>query len=252
MTIQYCSDLHLEFHDNELFLHAFPIIPSAEILILAGDIVPFYKMHHFEKFFDKLAVQFKKVYWLPGNHEYYQGNVAMDRGTRHDQIRKNIFIVNNYTVETSNKRIIFSTLWSKISPEKQQFVSTRVSDFFEISYNESSFTPHHFNALHNDCLTYLTNQLETPSTHQTIVVTHHVPTFKNYPSEYEGSMLSEIFTVELKELILRFKPAYWIYGHHHSNVPDFMIGQTRLCTNQLGYVKYREYKGYKRDKVLAN
>jgi len=37
MKIQYCSDLHLEFWDNEFFLKHNPLIPCGEILLLAGD-----------------------------------------------------------------------------------------------------------------------------------------------------------------------------------------------------------------------
>ena len=38
MKIQYMSDLHLEFHENSMFLKQNEIPVTGEVLVLAGDI----------------------------------------------------------------------------------------------------------------------------------------------------------------------------------------------------------------------
>ena len=77
-----------------------------------------------------------------------------------------------------------------------------------------------------------------------VIVTHHVPTFRNYPEKYKDSFINEAFAVELLDFIRTFAPDYWIYGHTHGNTPNFEIGNTKLRTNQLGYVKYEEQEDF--------
>jgi hypothetical protein len=81
-----------------------------------------------------------------------------------------------------------------------------------------------------------------------VEVTHHVPTYINYPLKYKDSVLNDAFAVELSDLIEATAPDYWIYGHTHFNTPDFEIGETRLLTNQMGYLKYEEQSGYRSDR----
>ena len=80
-----------------------------------------------------------------------------------------------------------------------------------------------------------------------VVVSHHVPTFLNYPEEHKQSKVNQGFATELYDLIHDSSIDYWIYGHHHSNIPEFEINGTKLITNQLGYVKYKKNKTYRND-----
>jgi Icc-related predicted phosphoesterase len=62
MKIQYCSDLHLEFAENKKYLLENPIKPEGDILVLAGDIVPFKVMDEHNDFWDYLSSNFKYTY----------------------------------------------------------------------------------------------------------------------------------------------------------------------------------------------
>lgn len=250
MKIQYCSDLHLEFRENKNFLAKNPIKPSGEILLLAGDIIPFAQIDSHNDFFDFVSDNFEMVFWVPGNHEYYHYDLDDVKSPLYEKIRKNVFLANNQIIPYKGFNLILSTMWSSISPQNEWVVQQSVSDFFLINSQGKKITPAIFNSLHQTDYTFLKNALNTTDSKINIVVTHHVPTFLNYPKQYKNSSINEAFAVELYDFIASSNATYWIYGHHHTNIPTFTIGNTIMLTNQLGYVKQEEQKGFKTDSII--
>lgn len=250
MVIQYASDLHLEFTQNREFMKATPLQPKGDVLLLAGDIVPFAVMNKHTDFFKYVSDHFKTTYWIPGNHEYYYYDAAKKCGTINEKIRDNVFLVNNTSVKHENIQFIFSTLWSKIRPEHQWEVEKGMSDFQVIKYNGYRFSSEHFNQLHEESLLFIQQELKQNNTEKSVIVSHHVPTFLNYPEQYKGDALNDAFAVELFDMIENSNINYWIYGHHHQNTPDFKIGNTQMLTNQLGYVQYNEHSLFNTNKTI--
>lgn len=249
MTIQYCSDLHLEQPENAKWLKANPLKPVAEVLILAGDIVPFVEMDQYQAFFDYCSDHFKTTYWLPGNHEYFGGDITNRSGSFRESIRPNVILLNNQVEQLEKLTLIFSTLWSHITAAAEWEVARVVTDFRSITYEGERFRPLHSNQLHRECRQFIDSAV-AKATSSRIVVTHHVPTFMHYPKQFNGSSVNEAFATELFEYIESSLIAAWIYGHHHQNTPVFRIGNTRMLTNQLGYVRKREYYGFRDDAVV--
>jgi len=250
MKLQYASDLHLEFPENKNFLKVKPIKPVGEILVLAGDIVPFRLIGEHSDFFDYLSANFKMTYWIPGNHEYYHSDINERSGYLNEKIRDNVFLVNNTSTVTGNVNLVFSTLWTRISPRYQLEIMLGYSDFHTIKDKGVLLNISQYNILHDQCYNFLREQLTCVKSGKLIVVTHHMPTFLNYPEEFKGSAFNEAFAVELSDLIENTGPDYWIFGHEHVKRHDFEIGKTRLTANQLGYVIYNEQKGFDEGKVI--
>lgn len=250
MKIQYASDLHIEFPENKHFLKKKPLLPKGDILILAGDIVPFSTISKHNDFFNYLSDSFETTYWIPGNHEYYRFDISKKPDPLNEQIRSNVILVNNVALEQKGVQFVFSTLWSNINPAIQWQIERAMNDFHLIRYKGYRFSSTRFTQLHLQSLKFIQKELIKKKEGETVVATHHVPTFLNYPEQYKGDNLNEAFAVELFDYIETNGPDYWIYGHHHTNTPDFVIGKTQLLTNQLGYVANGEHVLFGQDKTI--
>lgn len=248
MKIQYCSDLHLELRGNSRYIKYNPIKPTGEILILAGDITYAGGHYYRHKFFNYISNNYKAVYMIAGNHEFYGDyDLKIQEKPVFEKIRENVFLINNKSISIDNLDLVFTTLWSKISPQRSFYISKRINDFYKIKYHGKILTTDNFNKIHKICLKFLQNYFENKKNEETIIVTHHLPTYKLVAEEFRGSKLNEAFAGEFYNLIEKSKASYWIYGHSHRNLPSKKIGKTQLITNQLGYVDYNEHKSFKND-----
>jgi predicted phosphohydrolase len=241
MNLQYASDLHLEFPENNQLLSTHPLQPAVDILILAGDIVPFSALNKVSDFFTYVSDHFQTTYWIPGNHEYYGSDIANTPNILEETIKPNVFLVNNVVKHHAGVALVFSTMWTHISPAASWQIERGMSDFRLIKYNGHRFSTDRYNELHQDSMRFLETALAANQSGKVVVATHHVPTFMNYPEIYRGSILNEGFAVEQFDFIQIHQPACWLYGHHHANIPPFQIGQTNIRTNQLGYVQKNEH-----------
>lgn len=249
LKLQYASDLHLEFPANKEFLKQHLIQPLGDVLVLAGDVVPFALMDKHQDFFSFLADHFKTTYWLPGNHEYYHFDIAEKSGVLHEAIRSNVFLVNHTSVVHEGVKLVFSTLWSHISPGHQWQIERSLNDFHVIKHKGYRFSAEQYNQLHKESLAFIQKELNKKF-EKLAVFTHHCPTFLNYPEQFKGDVFNEAFAVELHDLIASSPIDCWVYGHHHQNTPVFTIGKTKLITNQLGYVQRNEHLLFEPNKVI--
>ena len=122
LTIQLASDLHLEFIRDPNFNYECILKPSAQVLILAGDIASPLDAS-LERFLSWCAPRWERIYFVHGNHELYnlhrhinEGNV----GDVHSVVQKlssicmqhpNVVYLNNAVDVYKGVCFIGSTLW---------------------------------------------------------------------------------------------------------------------------------------------
>ena len=252
MRIQYASDLHLEFGDNTKWLKDHPLVPSADILVLAGDIGYLgdanYRTH---PFWDWASKNFRQVIVVPGNHELYK---FYDINELHEgwtlEIRPNVKAYYNSVIHLDEDTdLIASTLWAYVPPAEEYLTERCVSDFKRIRNGEFRLSVQRFNEEHLKCRSFILNALEESKASRIIVATHHVPSFELMSSEFRNSSINGAFTVELGRFIADSLIDCWIYGHSHRNI-DKTIGNTRCLSNQLGYVFQNEHLTFRPDAVI--
>lgn len=78
MKIQYCSDLHMEFHENMRFVKSLPLEPVGDVLVIAGDVgyLVDTTIPHL-RFWKWASENYRQVLMIAGNHEFYNnGDIA--------------------------------------------------------------------------------------------------------------------------------------------------------------------------------
>lgn len=158
LTIQYISDIHLEFRYN---LPKIKVL--ADILVLAGDIGdPRSKIYKW--FLSDVSSKFKKVFLICGNHEYYGSDIESTnqfiRGLL--VVWPNITFLDNDYEDYCGYRFIGSVLWD-------QETTATSNDYKCIE----GHTLDSRNALHTNCRQYIQSMINVPQ--KTIVITHFPP-----------------------------------------------------------------------------
>lgn len=237
MKIQYASDLHLELSGNSRWIKHNPLVVSGDILILAGDIIYLREdggLKH--PFWDWCGDNYEQTLVVPGNHEYYGGfNLAETLENWSLELRSNVRYVNNSTIRLGRTIIVMSTLWSNIRVENAFAIESRITDFHRIRYGEDRLDFVKFNDIHHQSVDFIRKALKESSDGDIIVVSHHLPSQILVSDKFKGSNLNDAFSSEQGNWIADSKIKYWIYGHSHENITG-QIGQTKLLSNQLGYV----------------
>ena len=248
MKIQFCSDLHLEMHQNQKWIKENPLIPKGDILIIAGDTDYLGSDFGKQDFFKKISDEFEQCYLIPGNHEYYGGfDISTAFGETKEKIYDNVTLLNNSIIIHNEIELIFSTMWSLIGRFKYEIVNA-IADFQRINYIGQPLSTHVFNELHRKSFEFIKNAVLGEG--NKIVITHHLPSELCNADEFKDSIYNDAFCVNKTNFISTSNIDYWIYGHSHRNIKDFQINGTKLITNQLGYVGFGEQDDFVRDRII--
>ena len=237
VELQIASDLHIEYKNDDIPDPLDYITPSAEILILAGDIGSLYKIDQLEGFLVKTCQHFKYVIYVPGNQEYYTFNeynpVGMNilLGSLYniEQNITNLFILNKSSIMIEDVCITGCTLWSDLKISIPKFI-VRIHGISNEIYTQKFKSD----------LNYINKMIEHCDTnnYKLVVVTHYCPSYTITNNCKKRDKYISLYTSDLDYLLDTNKIHTWICGHIHTNF-DYKHNQvgTRVVGNQKGKPK---------------
>ena len=240
MKLRIMSDLHNEFGRLDVPEMGWE---NEQVLVLAGDVGLFSDTFDYCEFLFELSPRFKKILVVPGNHEFYNGDMEHDLNEVQKEIESskydNIHIMDDNTIDIDGVIFIGSTLWTDMDRGNVMCVleaTSRMNDFRLIRVDGERFDQVNWNNLNKVGRSYIQNRLADNQDKKVVVITHHAPSFKSISEGFKGSALNGAYAnTGLEDLMEIFKPLVWIHGHTH-NTFDYNIGDTRIICNPRGYV----------------
>lgn len=234
LELQIASDLHIEYKNNDVPDPLDYITPSADILILAGDIGSLYKIEQLEGFLVKLCKNYKYVIYVPGNQEYYifneynplPMNILLNRLYKVEQNIKNLFILNKSSIMIENICITGCTLWSDLKISIPKFIVRIHGITNEIYTQKFSSDLNYINKMIDHC---------DKNKYKLVVVSHYCPSYTVTNNCKKKDKYISLYTSNLDHILNTNKVHTWICGHIHANF-DFKFEQngTRIVGNQKG------------------
>ncbi len=245
MKIQFISDLHLETQINKsICYYEKLLIPSAPILVLAGDIGMFEKSEDVINFLNWACNEWDQVVYVIGNHEYYRTttpvlykekyknadlSLALFRFKKEVAHLTNLNILERGILKLGKIWIAGTTLWSRVDkkrPSLPQYVKQRLN-----------ITAEEYLARHKRDKEWLLRvHREASKTGINVVaVTHHCPHLNFIPKNRWTISNSDMYatTIDVQNNSSPGGIKWWIFGHTHFNVDQLKNG-IRYITNQCG------------------
>jgi len=251
MRIQYLSDLHLESHAFTL-KHE----PTADVVVLAGDITTYRSLHRFDNIL-RTACE-KPVIYVTGNHEFYLSRMSEMRKLlkAFSKTYPNFHYLDNEWVDIEGVRFAGTPLYSDFNLYGNQEVSMMhaqagISDFHcvindDVETRLRVVTPSDYAHWHRQARDFI-KLAKTSYAGNVVVVTHFCPARGSISERWRGSSLNPFFTSDCSDL-MGDNLKVWIHGHTHDSC-DYVENGTHVVCNPRGYTSV-ENTAFKSTKIV--
>lgn len=228
MILQVFSDIHHDISKKNIDIN-----PKADLIVSLGDNCTYKEIEYLYKDIKKTIII------IPGNHEYYNGDLLeiKEYWEHINHKHKHIHILDDNCYIQGNYRFVGTTLWSGFSLYGErnrgrimQEASKRVRDFKNITYGKKTFSPIDMFNLHRKSLTWLSSVEPFDGTN--ILLTHFPVSKNSIHPKYRGEILSGYYSNDLDYILSEYQ--YHFHGHIHHPF-KYTVGKTSVFSSPRGY-----------------
>lgn len=223
MKIQVLSDLHVEFQADYGKSLIASLNKNCDVLCCAGDLAT---PQLLEDSLRRLCDVYPQVVFVLGNHSFYGSsfNAMFDKMNRLSGKIKNLHWLENRDIKLNGQHFVGATLWFERQHDSLDYKFfladfMQIKDFERLVFGKFAISK-----------SFLAAKIRSDS----VVITHHLPSFKCVDKQFYGSKYNIYFASDLDDVIKETKPKIFISGHTHCSY-DFMMGRTRMVCNPFGY-----------------
>lgn len=251
VKIHVISDVHVEFGRLNKTL------PTGDVLVMAGDIVPVrYLNPHMtdarsrairkaaEALFTEARANFKHVLYLTGNHEHYNDNISFSSSIIREAL-PGITLLDNTAVHLDDNTVLVGgTLWTDMNKGRDaKAVAYGMNDFRFIDiWDRDQDQPRRFTtddaiAMHKRTRAFIGKTARANQSKTVIVATHHAPSIQGVDvHRYGRSDINAGYYTDMETFIGRYPNIRaWIHGHTHIQ-KEYRIHQCKVISNARGYI----------------
>ena len=250
IKIHLVSDLHTEFG-------VWPEIPvCGDILAVAGDLCTWSNVHGGVDWLNEQGKKFDRVFFIPGNHEYYGGswyhvNNYWTNKCRFDLAENVICLMEKPAYEYKDTVFIGHTLWTDLKngdPLAKLMFMNHMRDYTACI----GLTPEETIIMNRGAKQIIEQLVLKNIDKKVVILTHHIPTDKAIHPKWAGDHLNAAFANYdgwAEKLLLYGNIKLWHFGHTHTPFYRNLGDNTPFVCNPHGYAGY-ENNGFEPRLVL--
>lgn len=221
MKIKYLSDLHEEFYDftepklSRWLDQCINFKQNFDVLVIAGDLCHWEELDTIKPMLESKLGPDRKLFYIPGNHEYYRGEKPIESFHNIMEIGDTVFIG--------------CTLWFQ-DPDCE--TGAAYSDLNDYRRNKGM---QNVNIINIQDKLFLKENITRYHAlgYKVVAVTHHPPDPRCLDTYFLGDSVSRYYHNKgLQDVIPLCKA--WIHGHRHNKL-NLNIDGCLMLRNPLGY-----------------